>query len=128
MRVELTLAGEIEIRHTLHLYGAMRRRTIVSYQPEPIDTSRVTLPDDIEALVDKLARNTHEVWSQTRIDQGWSFGQHRDDDRREHPCLIHYEELSESEKDVDRNTAVQVLKTIIALGYSIDHKDGENRA
>lgn len=96
----------------------------MSYQPEPIDTSRVKLPDEIEALVDKLARNTHEVWSQTRIAQGWSFGEHRNDERKEHPCLINYEELPESEKDVDRNTAVQVLKTILALGYSIRRPGG----
>ena len=39
--------------------------------------------------------------------------------KKEHPCLISYEELPESEKEYDRNTAIQTLKAIIALCYRI---------
>ncbi len=38
---------------------------------------------------------------------------------KEHPCLVPYEELPESEKEYDRNAALQTLKAIVALGYGI---------
>jgi ryanodine receptor 2 len=37
-----------------------------------------------------------------------------------HPGLVPYAELPESEKDYDRNTALQTLAAIIALGYRIE--------
>lgn len=39
---------------------------------------------------------------------------------REHPGLIAYEELSEVEKQYDRNTALETLKTTRSLGYRIE--------
>ena len=35
------------------------------------------------------------------------------------PCLIPYKDLSESEKEYDRQTAVETLKVILFLGYRI---------
>ena len=53
------------------------------------------------------------------MSQGWRRGPERNDSRKEHPCLIPYEELPESEKTYDRNTALETLKAIQALGYRI---------
>ena len=55
--------------------------------------------------------------------QGWVLGAERSDADKTHPCLIPYEELSEVEKDYDRQTATQTLKLILALGYTIEKKD-----
>ena len=76
------------------------------YMPKPIDTSSVELPEELKVLAEKLAKNVHEVWSQTRMKQGWKYGKQRDDEKKLHPCLVEYEELSEEEKDYDRNTSV----------------------
>ncbi|NIY14610.1 MAG: Ryanodine receptor Ryr [Nitrospinaceae bacterium] len=92
----------------------------MNYEPKPINTDRVVLPPEVENLVEKLARNTHEIWSKTRLDQGWTWGPERDDAGKRHPCITPYENLSEAERDVDRNTAAGVLKTILALGYKIE--------
>ncbi len=89
------------------------------YKPQPIDTSDVILNDDIAQLSELLAKNTHEVWSVTRIKDGWRYGDHRDDEKKLHPCLMPYEELSESEKEYDRSTSAETLKLIIKLGYKI---------
>jgi hypothetical protein len=94
----------------------------MSYQPEPIDTSAVVLSPDIVQLMERLARNTHDVWAQERIKQGWRYGNRRDDGRKEHPSLVPYEELPELEKIYDRNTATEALKAIIALGYRISRE------
>lgn len=89
------------------------------YTPKPIDTSDVLLHDDILELCEKLSKNTHEVWAENRIKDGWTYGEKRDDIKKHHPCLIPYEELSETEKNYDRNTSQQTLKLIIKLGYKI---------
>ena len=89
------------------------------YQPSPIDTSRIDLPDYLEGLLEELARNTHEVWSLQRLQDGWRYGAHRDDAERLHPCLVPYEDLPEEEKAYDRNTAREVLKVIMASGFNI---------
>jgi len=90
-----------------------------NYTPAPADTSMIELSDDILALCEEMAKNTHEVWAKNRIDQGWKYGPERSDEDKKHPCLVAYEELPDSEKKYDRDTAMETLKLIIKLGYSI---------
>lgn len=88
------------------------------YTPKPIDTTEIVLSPEIEALRETLAKNTHEVWAASRIREGWTLGP-RDDVKKQHPCLVPYEELPEIEKDYDRNTSGETLKLILKLGYKI---------
>ncbi len=94
----------------------------MDYRPTPRDTSGVKLPREIDELTELLAKNTHENWSQQRIAEGWRHGPKRDDGKKEHPSLIPYEQLSESEKQYDRTTAMETIKTILALGYRIEKR------
>lgn len=89
------------------------------YNPKPIDTSEIKLPDDIIELGEIIAKNVHEQWASNRIKQGWKYGLKRDEIKKEHPCLVEYEKLSEEEKDYDRITAFETLKLIKKLGYKI---------
>ena len=89
------------------------------YTPKPIDTSDITLTDDILELGELISKNTHKFWSEKRIKDGWVYGDLRDDEKKQHPCLVPYEELPESEKEYDRNTSLQTLKLIVKLGYKI---------
>lgn len=89
------------------------------YIPQPIDTKEVTLPEELVELVEAMAKNVHEVWAETRIEQGWTFGAERNDSLKHHPCLIPYEELPEEEREYDRNTAIGTLKLIQKLGFKI---------
>lgn len=92
------------------------------YKPKPLDTSDVVLPDSLNELLERLAENTHEVWAVQRIKDGWRFGDKRDDETKEHPCLVPYMDLPESEKNYDRATAAETLKVAIVLGYKIEKK------
>ena len=89
------------------------------YKPQPLDTADVVLGEDLETLVEQMAKNVHEVWAQTRMNQGWVYGEERNDALKHHPCLVAYEELPESEKEYDRNTALETLKLICKLGFKI---------
>ena len=90
------------------------------YIPNPVDTSKVQLPDDLVALTEQIAENVHDIWAQGRIADGWTYGETRDDENKKTPCLVPYSELSDSEKEYDRNTAIETIKLIIALGYKIE--------
>lgn len=57
------------------------------------------------------------------MSEGWTYGPVRDDEKKETPCLVPYAELSEGEKAYDRNTALETLKLIVALGYDIKKTD-----
>jgi ryanodine receptor 2 len=77
------------------------------------------LSSDLIELTERLAESTHDHWAAQRMADGWTYGPSRDDVNKKHPCLVPYLELSESEKDYDRTTAVETLKAIVALGYQI---------
>ena len=90
------------------------------YKPEPCDVSGVELSEELLRLTERIAENVHEVWSAGRIAEGWSYGETRDDAKKQTPCLVPYAELPESEKEFDRSTAMNTLKLVVALGYRIE--------
>lgn len=90
-----------------------------NYMPQPIDTSDVVLPDELNALAEKIAENVHEVWSAGRMADGWTYGNQRDDVNKKHPCLVPYSELTDAEKDYDRRTSQETVKLILKLGFKI---------
>ena len=92
---------------------------IMNYEPKPVNTGDVILNEDILNLAEKLAKNTHDIWAIGRISEGWIYGTVRDDKLKTTPCLVEYEELPESEKEYDRNTAIETLKLIQKLGFKI---------
>ena len=89
------------------------------YVPKPEDTKDIVLPEEINDLVEVIAKNVHEVWAESRITQGWTYGAERNIALKQHPCLIPSEELPEEEKAYDRDTAVGTLKLISKLGFKI---------
>lgn len=91
-----------------------------NYIPQPIDTSGIQLPEELNPLLEAMAKNVHEIWAKERIAQGWTYGEKRDDTLKHHPCLIAYEDLPDEEKVYDRNTSVETLKLILNLGFKID--------
>lgn len=90
-----------------------------TYTPQPIDTKGVVLPEELNQLAEQMAKNVHEIWSETRIAQGWTYGPERNDSEKKHPCLVPYEELPEEEKVYDRNTSIETLKFILKAGFDI---------
>lgn len=90
-----------------------------NYRPNPINTENIELPKEMLELTEQIAENVHDIWAKGRMEEGWTYGEKRDDEKKHHPCLVPYSELSDSEKEYDRNTAMETLKMIVALGYEI---------
>ena len=113
------LIGSSQVRYA-HIF--LRKGNGEMYNPKPISTEGIKLSDDLLALTEMLAENTHDVWAKNRIEEGWKYGEERNDNLKLHPCLIPYSELSESEKEYDRNISMETIKLVIKLGYDIQKK------
>ena len=92
------------------------------YRPSPINTSKIKLPKELDALMERLAENNHEIWAQQRLKDGWTYGPKRNDEREQHPDLVPYDQLPESERKYDRNSARGTIKAIISLGFNLQKK------
>lgn len=93
-----------------------------TYTPTPINTSDIELSSELKQLTEQMARNVHDIWALGRIKDGWTYGPERNDALKTHPCLVDYDELPESEKEYDRNTAIETLKLIHKLGWIIEKR------
>ena len=93
-----------------------------NYIPKPVNTFDIELPKELNSLLEAMAKNVHEIWALERINQGWTYGEKRDDVLKRHPCLIAYEDLPEEEKVYDRNTSIETLKLILKLGFKISRE------
>jgi hypothetical protein len=92
----------------------------MTYRPRPIDTRGVVLSDELLALTEQLAENTHEIWASLRMEEGWTHGPETDGHKKLHRRLVPYEQLPESEKRYDRIMALETLRVIVALGFRIE--------
>ena len=92
----------------------------MEYRPNPVDLTKVELSQKLQEDIEKIARNIHETWGMERQKQGWSYGEIHDAEQKKHPCMIPYEDLPESEKDIDRATVEQTIKMLLFMGYTIE--------
>ena len=92
----------------------------MSYEPKSLDLTRVQIPADLLNLVEQLAEITHDNWVKQRLADGWRHGHNRNDLQKEHPCIVPYDDLPESEKEYDRKISLGVIQTMLALGYRIE--------
>jgi hypothetical protein len=98
---------------------SVAERGLRQYDPQPIDVTEFPLDGDIKELIEAIAENCHDIWARTRIDDGWTYGEKRDDDHKKHPDLVPYSDLTEEEKKYDRKMAQGTLELIQRLGYKI---------
>ena len=89
------------------------------YEPRPIYTSDINLPEELVELIEQIAENVHDIWAEGRMKEGWTHGEDRDLKNR----LVPYNQLSETEKSYDRSTAIGTIKLIIKKGFRIEKTD-----
>ncbi len=89
------------------------------YRPKPVDVEDVGLSEEILQLTEELAASVHDVWASGRIREGWTYGPVKDPEKKITPLLVPYDQLPESEKDYDRNTALYALRFVLSKGYRI---------
>lgn len=100
-------------------YMVTATKSVNGYNPQPINVESIPLDADLEDLTEAIAENAHDIWARARMDEGWVYGQVRDDEKRQHPDLVPYAQLPESEKEYDRLMAMNTLRLVRRLGYNI---------
>lgn len=65
-----------------------------------------------EEEIEQLAVEEHNRWMRERASKGWQYATTRDDRWKYHPSMVPWEDLSETEKEKDRN-AVRALPSIL---------------
>lgn len=98
-----------------------------AYIPHPINTDDVLVEDDLVELREAIAENAHEVWAQSRQQEGWTYGPVRDDITKQHPDMRPYSLLPETEKDYDRQMAMHTIKLVKKLGWDITRHESPVR-
>ena len=96
----------------------------MNYRPKPIDTTAIELSHEILKLTEHLAENAHDIWAAQRLSEGWTYGPERNDQQKQHPCLIPYADLPDSEKQYDRNAALEGASGDTALCFSFPDMPG----
>lgn len=89
------------------------------YRPVPLDASGISLDGELEAMIEILAENAHDAWAASRFADGWQYGPRYDASTRRHPNLVPYGDLSEADKDIDRDVVVATVRGILAHGYEL---------
>jgi hypothetical protein len=97
----------------------IKKMSETNYTPYPIDTSDIVLSPELLELTEKIATNVHDVLAAGRLKDGWTYGAVRNNTLKQHPCLVPYDAMPDSEKKYDRNTAMETLKVIEKLGFEI---------
>ena len=89
------------------------------YNPQPINVEDIDLDTNLEELTEAIAENAHDIWARARMDEGWTYGPVRNDELKQHPDLIPYSQLPDSEKEYDRLMAMNTLRLVRRLGFNI---------
>lgn len=87
--------------------------------PRVIDTQSIDMSNNLEMLRDSLAENMHELWSMSRIEDGWIYGEEHDEQSLTHPYIAPFQMLPPLCKKYKLDLATKTIKTIIGLGYKI---------
>lgn len=93
------------------------------YNPQPINVEDIDLDANLEELTEAIAENAHDIWARARMDEGWTYGPVRNDELKQHPDLVPYSQLPDSEKEYDRIMAMNTLRLVRRLGFDITNRN-----
>ncbi len=74
--------------------------------------------------IEILSIMEHNRWWADRALDGWTLGNPRNDDRKIHPNMVPYEDLSEPDKQKDRNNVQNMVKVLQHEGMEIVRDTG----
>lgn len=72
------------------------------------------IPESIDSIVQTMGSRIHDSWAHARMSNGWTYGPERNDERKEHPCLVPWEKLSDEEKSYDLITARATISILLS--------------
>uniref|UniRef100_A0A8C0F5J6 Ryanodine receptor 3 n=1 Tax=Bubo bubo TaxID=30461 RepID=A0A8C0F5J6_BUBBB len=96
-----------------------------NFDPKPVSTANLVLPEKLEYIVSKYAEHSHDKWAFDKTNSGWKYGVSLDENMKTHPLIRPFKTLTEKEKEIYRWPARESLKTMLAMGWSLERtKEG----
>jgi RyR domain-containing protein len=80
------------------------------------------------AELERLARHEHVRWMTQRTEAGWTYGRVRHTARRKHPSLVSWAELSEVEREKDRDVVRRIPVVLAGAGLTVVRTSPGDRA
>ncbi|MED6280063.1 hypothetical protein CHARACLAT_007033, partial [Characodon lateralis] len=116
--VDTSLGSTLEKQESVDAQG--------NFEPKPINTANISLPEKLEYIANKFAEHSHDKWASEKMSAGWKHGDSLDEQTRTHPLLKPYKALSEKERETYRWPVKESLKSMLAMSWNIERtKEGE---
>ncbi|MCK9532223.1 MAG: RyR domain-containing protein [Gammaproteobacteria bacterium] len=78
--------------------------------------------DDYSSLAEQFAKVLHEDWLNERRQNGWRYGEMRNDEDKTHPLIKEWSQLDESERDIKPKVIKDLIKVLQDNGFKITKK------
>ncbi|XP_048805476.1 ryanodine receptor 3 isoform X1 [Lagopus muta] len=91
-----------------------------NFDPKPVNTANLVLPEKLEYIVSKYAEHSHDKWAFDKTNNGWKYGVSLDENTKTHPLIRPFKTLTEKEKEIYRWPVRESLKTMLAIGWSLE--------
>jgi hypothetical protein len=90
------------------------------YRPKRSSKMDGTMPVRFtEREVEVLAKMEHKRWSHERLSCGWKLGPVYDEEKKIHPCLVPWDDLTEEQKEKERDSVRDIPEILDASGFEI---------
>lgn len=112
------LPDEIKYSNADNAYHIANKLLAIGYRIKPVNEGFQPMALHLdENEIETMSRIEHLRWSWDKRLNGWIFGNMKDSERKTHPGLIPYEELTESEKEKDRELVRLIPGLLQDIGY-----------
>lgn len=75
--------------------------------------------DDFSSIAEKFAQRSHNTWLNERVNNGWRYGEARDDENKTHPLIKSWGELSDREKSINPEMVREFIDILRSNGFKI---------
>ncbi|KAJ8665342.1 hypothetical protein QAD02_007004, partial [Eretmocerus hayati] len=93
------------------------------YNPQPINTTSISLDNDLNVIVQKFSEHYHDAWASRKLENGWTYGDQWSDANKTHPRLKPYNMLNDYERERYKEPVRESLKALLAIGWSVEHAE-----
>ncbi len=75
--------------------------------------------------LERLAEAAHKIWMDGKLRDGWVHGPVTDKARKIHSCLVPYDQLTESDKESDRDLVRGIPEILATAGFRMVKEKAE---
>ena len=105
-----------------------KKDLIDDYNPQPVDTSNLSLSRELQSLAELSAENAHDLWAKKTMEDWETRLRATSNDVLRSPIMLHpmmvpYDLLTDKEKRKNRDRSQELLKYMMFEGYKIFRAD-----